>query len=179
MSEAAQAGAPPLAKTSEGKAAEIEGLITPALADKGYDIVRVQLSGDRRAKLQIMIERRDGGGMTVDDCAGVSRAVEALLDVRDPIASTYILEVSSPGIDRPLTRLRDFERFAGFDARVELRAPIKGRRRFRGRLLGLDGERVRMATERGEVALPYLEVTKAKLVLTDELMAANQGPSRN
>ncbi len=167
------------AKTSEGKAARLEGLVGPPLADMGYDIVRVQLSGDRRAKLQVMVERTDGEGMTVDDCAGVSRAVEAMLDVADPIAGTYILEVSSPGIDRPLTRLKDFDRFAGFDARVELRMPVEGRRRFRGRLLGRDGELVRLATDGGEVALPFGDLAKAKLVLTDDLIAANTAPGQN
>lgn len=179
MSETLPAGGTILAKTSEGKAAEIERMIAPALLDMGYDIVRVQLSGERRAKLQVMVERHDDEAVTVDDCARVSRAVEAILDVDDPIAGAYVLEVSSPGIDRPLTRLSDFERFAGFDARVEMRMPIAGRRRFRGRLLGLDGERVRLATEDGEVALPYADVAKAKLALTEELMAAGRAPDRN
>jgi ribosome maturation factor RimP len=167
------------AKTSEGKAAQVEGLIGPSLADMGYDIVRVLLSGDRRAKLQVMVERRDGAGMTVDDCAAVSRAVEATLDVADPIAGAYILEVSSPGIDRPLTRLQDFDRFAGFEARVEMRMPIDGRRRFSGRLLGCDGELVRLATDGGEFALPFGDLAKAKLVLTDDLIAANRAPGEN
>jgi len=167
------------AKTSEGKAAQVEGLIGPSLADMGYEIVRVQFSGDRRAKLQVMVERTDGKGMTVDDCAGVSRAVEAILDVADPIAGAYNLEVSSPGIDRPLTRLQDFDRFAGFDARVEMRMPVEGRRRFRGRLLGRDGELVRLVTDSGEVALPFSDLAKAKLVLTDDLVAANTAPGQN
>jgi ribosome maturation factor RimP len=165
-------------KTSEGKAAEVERLIAPSLFDMGYGIVRVQLSGERRAKLQVMIERHDGEAISVEDCARISRAIEAMLDVADPIAGAYVLEVSSPGIDRPLTRLGDFERFAGFDVRVEMRVPIAGRRRFRGRLLGLDGARVRLATEDGEVALPFADMAKAKLILTDELMAAKQAPSR-
>ncbi len=179
MSAAFPTGGPVLAKTSEGKAAEVERLIAPSLLDMGYDIVRVQLSGERRAKLQVMVERRDGADVTVDDCAAVSRAVEALLDVADPIAGAYVLEASSPGIDRPLTRLGDFERFAGHDARVEMRMPIAGRRRFRGRILGLDAERVRLATEDGEVALPFADVAKAKLDLTEELMAAKRAPSEN
>ncbi len=167
------------AKTSEGKAAKVESLIRPSLADMGYDIVRIQFSGDRRAKLQVMVERADSKGMTVDDCASVSRAAEAILDVADPIAGTYILEVSSPGIDRPLTRLQDFDRFAGFDARVEMRMPIEGRRRFRGRLLGRDGEMVRLTTDSGEIALPFGDLAKAKLVLTDDLIAANTAPGKN
>ncbi len=179
MSQASTADEPVHAKTSEGRATQVEDLIGPTLADMGFDIVRVQISGDSRAKLQIMVEPCDGGGMTVDDCAAISRAVEAVLDVADPIAGTYVLEVSSPGIDRPLTRLNDFQRFAGFDARVEMRMPVEGRRRFRGRLLGLDGEKVRLATEGGEVALAFSDMAKAKLLLTDELIAADTISGRN
>jgi ribosome maturation factor RimP len=166
---------PPPAKTSEGKAVEVEKLIAPSLTAMGYDIVRVLLSGSRRPRLQIMVERSDGGGMVVDDCAKASRAVAAILDVEDPIAGPYELEVSSPGIDRPLTRLADFERFAGFEAKIELEAPAEGRRRWTGRLLGLDGEGVRLETESGEMTLPFAGIVKAKLLLTDELIAA---PSR-
>jgi ribosome maturation factor RimP len=174
MSESFPAGGRTLAGTGGANAAEVEDLIAPSLAEMGYDIVRVQLSGEQRAKLQVMVERRDGGGMTVDDCAGVSRTVEAILDVADPIAETYVLEVSSPGVDRPLTRRGDFERFAGFVARVEMRMPVDGHRRFSGRLLGLEGDSVRLATQSGETALPFADIAKAKLVLTDELLAANQ-----
>ena len=115
-------------------------------------------------------------GMTVDDCAGISRAVAAILDVSDPIAGAYVLEVSSPGIDRPLTRLRDFERFAGFEARLETSMPIQGQRRFRGRLLGLDGDHVQLATDQGEITVDFADVAKAKLILTDELIAAGSEP---
>lgn len=164
------------ALTSEGKAAEVEQLVAGPLEGLGYAVVRILLSGDRRAKLQIMVERLDGAAITVDDCAAVSREVSAHLDVADPIHSAYILEVSSPGIDRPLTRLDDFARFAGFAARVDMRLPIEGRRRFRGQLRGLDDERVRMATEDGEILLPFAEMAKAKLLLTDELIAAHGAP---
>ena len=173
MPQASLEEARPLAKTSEGRAAEVERLIAPLLSDMGYDIVRVQLSGTQRLKLQVMVERRDGSGMTVDHCAEVSRAVEALLDVDDPIRAGYVLEVSSPGIDRPLTRLADFARFAGFEAKLELRVPVSGQRRFRGRLLGLDGERLRLQTEDGELSLDFDDLAKAKLVLTDDLIAAH------
>ncbi|MFQ5774113.1 MAG: ribosome maturation factor RimP [Kiloniellaceae bacterium] len=158
------------AKTSEGKAAQVERLIAPSLAAMGYDIVRVLLSGNRRARLQVMAERRDGAGMGLDDCVAVSRAVEAILEVEDPIAGSYELEVSSPGIDRPLTRLADFARFAGFEAKVETAVPIAGRRRWRGRLLGVNGDRVRLAAGEEEVTLPFSDIAKAKLVLTDELI---------
>ncbi len=126
------------ALTSEGRAETIESLVRAPLEAEGFDIVRVIFSGDQRPKLQIMVERQDGQGVNVDDCALASRLVSTVLDVEDPVSGSYVLEVSSPGIDRPLTRLRDFERFAGFEARVELRVPVDGRRRFRGRLLGVD-----------------------------------------
>ena len=142
----------------------------------GYEVVRVQLSGGRRPVLQVMAERTDGAPMTVDDCADISRTVSALLDVEDPIAGAYHLEVSSPGIDRPLTRLKDFERFAGHEARIETRALIDGRRRFKGVLRGVAGEVVRMETEDGAVTeLPFAGILRAKLVLTDALIAAGAG----
>lgn len=163
-----------LAKTSEGKAAEVEALIAPALEAMGFDIVRVLLSGGDRLRLQIMAERRADGGMNVDNCAEVSRAVAAILDVEDPIDQAYTLEVSSPGIDRPLTRLADFERFSGFEGRVEMVNPIDGRRRFSGRLRGSRGEAVVLECEDGEVVLPFAGMQKAKLLLTDELIAAHR-----
>ena len=175
MPQASDSAAPVLARTSEGKAAEVEHLIADAVLAMGYDIVRVMLSGNRRARLQIMAERRDGRGMTVDDCAGLSRMVEAILDVEDPIAGSYELEVSSPGLDRPLTRLADFARFAGHEAKLETLLPVDGRRRWRGRLLGIAGESVRLAAGDGEVVLPFRDLAKAKLVVTDELLAAARG----
>jgi ribosome maturation factor RimP len=153
----------------------IVGLIEPSLEAMGYRLVRVQTSGGRRPTLQIMAERRDDAAMTVDDCADISRSVSAILDVADPIPGAYSLEISSPGIDRPLVRREDFDRFAGYEARVELAQPMDGRRRFKGRLLGRDGDEVRMTVEDGgEVALPFPAIAKAKLVLTDELIAAAQ-----
>lgn len=163
-----------VSKTSEGKAAEVEALIAPAVEALGYDIVRVMLTGGDRLRLQIMAERKSDDGMTVDDCAEISRAVAAILDVEDPIESAYALEVSSPGLDRPLTRLADFERFAGFEAKVELRQAVEGQRRFRGRLLGLRGEDILLAGEEGEIALPFADMQKAKLVITDDLIAASR-----
>ena len=151
----------------------IARLIEPTLDGMGYDLVRVMLSGGHgRQALQIMAERRDRAGMTVDDCADISRAVSALLDVEDPLPGAYELEVSSPGIDRPLTRLDDYVRFAGFEAKVELSMPVDGRKRFRGRLKGVSGDRVVIETEDGEADLPFGAIQKAKLVLTDELLAA-------
>ena len=172
LAEACEKAAPVLAKTSEGRAADVERSIAPAIEAMGYDIVRVVLSGSQRPRLQIMAERKDGAGMVVDDCVAVSRAASAILDVEDPISGPYELEVSSPGIDRPLTRLADFERFAGFEAKLETALPLDGQRRWKGCLLGLDGETVRLKTKTGEVALPFAAIEKAKLVLTDELLAA-------
>jgi ribosome maturation factor RimP len=162
------------ALTSEGRAETIESLVAPSLQAEGFDIVRVLFSGDRRPKLQIMVERQDGRAVSVDDCALASRLVSAVLDVEDPVSGSYVLEVSSPGIDRPLTRLQDFERFAGFEARVELRVPVEGRRRFRGRLMGVEQDRIRLETEQEQVELSFDDIQKAKLVLTDDLIAASQ-----
>ena len=155
----------------------IQRIITPTVEDMGYDIVRVQLSGMQRPTLQIMAERRDDGSMTVEDCAEISRAVSAVLDVEDPIASAYTLEISSPGIDRPRTRLKDYERFAGFEARVETRFPIDGRKRFRGLLRGVADEAVQIETDTGMVAIPFADIQRGKLVLTDALVAASLGKS--
>src|SRR3954454_13627590 len=146
----------------------------------GYRLVRLmQTGGLRRPTLQIMAERRDEAPMTGEDCAEISRAVSALLDVADPIASAYMLEVSSPGIDRPLVRPEDYDRFAGFEARVDLASPLDvagqgGRKRFRGRILGREGGHVRLADENGEVRLPLDAIARAKLVLNDELLALAQ-----
>jgi ribosome maturation factor RimP len=154
-----------------GSAAErIERLLGPSLQAMGYEIVRIVISGKHRPTLQVMAERSDGRPMTVEDCADISRQASAILDVEDPIRSSYTLEVSSPGLDRPLTRPKDFERFAGYEARLETRQPIDGRRRFTGRILGIEGETVRLKDEAGEIALPYGQIHKARLVLTDELL---------
>ncbi|HVI52438.1 MAG TPA: ribosome maturation factor RimP [Candidatus Sulfotelmatobacter sp.] len=153
----------------------ISALVAPSLDAMGYELVRVLLQGQKHQTLQIMAERRDRQPMTVEDCAEISRSVSALLDVEDPIPSAYSLEVSSPGIDRPLTRAQDFERFAGFEAKVETHRPVDGRKRFRGRLLGLDeASQVRLEIETQEVLIPYADIHRAKLVLTDDLIAAAQ-----
>jgi ribosome maturation factor RimP len=153
----------------------IEQLIAPTVEEMGFSIVRVLLSGGDRLRLQVMAERQDGRAMVVDDCADLSRAISALLDVEDPIAGAYTLEVSSPGIDRPLVRPRDFERFAGHEARIEMNVTIAGRRRFRGRLLGLKGDVVRVSVEGEEIELPFSGISKAKLVLTEELLGTSEG----
>ena len=152
-----------------GRVAEI---VAPTLDAMGYGLVRVQLDGSRNATLQIMADRRDGAAMTVDDCAAISREVSALLDVEDPVQGAYSLEVSSPGIDRPLVTLGDFEKFAGFDAKLETRMAIDGRKRFRGKLAGVDGGRIRLRTDGGDVDLDFGDIRTAKLLLTDELIEA-------
>lgn len=155
-------------KTAE----DIAPIIEPSLEAMGYRVVRIAFLGARRATLQIMAERFDDAPMTVDDCTRISRSVSALLDVADPIDDAYMLEVSSPGLDRPLTRPEDYERFAGFEARVELTRPIEGRRRFRGRIGELADGTVRIIEPAGEYRLPLEQIDKAKLVMTDELLAA-------
>ena len=153
---------------------QVTDLIEPTLRDMGFELVRALVSGGQRPTLQIMVERADHASTTLEDCAEVSHAVSALLDVADPLPGAYRLEVSSPGIDRPLVRGSDYERFAGFEARLETVLPIDGRRRFSGRLLGLAGDRVRLALPEGEQLIPLEAIKRAKLVLTDDLLAAAQ-----
>ena len=150
----------------------IERIITPTVEGMGYELVRLTVSGGQRKTLQVMAEPKDGRNMSLDDCSNLSRAISAVLDVEDPIEGAYSLEVSSPGIDRPLIKPEDFVRFAGFEARVELQHGLDGRKRFRGRLLGFENGTVRMKSEVGEVALPLADIARAKLVLTDDLIAA-------
>ena len=159
---------------------QITELIEPTLRDMGLELVRVLVSGGQRPTLQIMVERGDQAPTTLDACAKVSHAVSALLDVADPLPGAYRLEVTSPGLDRPLVRRADYERFAGLEARLETELPIEGRRRFRGRLLGLaGGDQVRLALPEGEMSIPFDAIKKAKLVLTDELLAAAQTERRS
>ncbi|MDP6709067.1 MAG: ribosome maturation factor RimP [Alphaproteobacteria bacterium] len=160
--------------TRQDEVAGVEHLIAPSVEAMGYALVRVRFMGDQqRPTLQVMAERMDGAEMCVDDCAELSRTISALLDVEDPLPGSYLLEVSSPGIDRPLVKAADFERFAGHEAKLECRRAQDGRKRFRGRLLGLEGEVVRLALAdgSGETAeIPLADLAEAKLVLTDELI---------
>jgi ribosome maturation factor RimP len=151
----------------------IEDIVAPTIVGLGYELVRVAMS--RGGTLQIMIEPANGGPMDVEACATLSRALSAVLDVEDPISGSYTLEVSSPGIDRPLTREKDYTRWAGHVARVEIAQPIDGRRRFKGILLGLEDGAVRLRLDDGqEVPLPLSAVTKAKLELTDALLGEHR-----
>ncbi|SEQ87903.1 ribosome maturation factor RimP [Thalassovita taeanensis] len=144
-------------------------IITPVIEDMGFELVRVRLMGGKTHTLQIMAERPEGG-IEVDECARISTEVSAILDVEDPILDQYILEVSSPGIDRPLTRLKDFETFEGYEAKIETADLIDGRRRFKGELAGVEGTEVLINIEEGTVGLEFDWLTDAKLVLTDELI---------
>ncbi|WNK00155.1 ribosome maturation factor RimP [Thalassospiraceae bacterium LMO-JJ14] len=152
-------------------AARVEQLLTPTIEAMGFNVVRVSLSGGNNAVLQIMAEPLDGREMTVDHCADISRAVSAVLDVEDPIQSAYSLEVSSPGLDRPLVRLGDYDRFAGFDAKIEMKSLIDGRRKFRGRVDGTDGADVLIDIDGEQVRLEHAAIAKAKLIITDEMLA--------
>ena len=150
----------------------IEHLLAPSLEAMGYEIVRVQLSGGRSPTLQVMVDRRDGGPTTIEDCTAISRTASAILDVEDPLEGSYTLEISSPGIDRPLVRPKDYERFAGSEIKAETGVAFAGRRRFRGRLLGIDQGMVRIALPEGAVDLPWQSILRARLILTDELLTA-------
>jgi ribosome maturation factor RimP len=148
----------------------IEDIVAPTIVGMGYELVRVTLSKGG-GTLQIMIEPADGRAMDVEGCATVARALSAVLDVEDPIPSSYTLEVSSPGIDRPLTRPKDYARWAGHLARLETAEPIEGRRRFKGTLLGLEGDVVKLRLDDGqETDVPLSAVTRAKLEMTDALI---------
>ena len=154
---------------------QVRAVVAPSLEAMGYEVVRVLMTGgEHRPQLQIMAERTDRRSMTVDDCAEISRAVSAILDVEDPIPTAYTLEVSSPGIDRPLTRLADFADWAGFDARIRLAEEINGRKQLDGRLLGIADGTVTVALSNvgAEFAFPNSAIASAKLLLTDALIKA-------
>ena len=159
---------------------DLAALLAPSLAAMGYELVRARVIASGKPVLQIMAERTDGSGITLDDCARVSRQVSAVLDVEDPIGGPYTLEVGSPGIDRPLVNPRDFERFAGCEARIETEAAIDGRRKFTGRLAGLVGNGVRITVAEGAEPrtydVPIGGIRSAKLVLTDELIKRSKQP---
>ncbi|MDT8326105.1 MAG: ribosome maturation factor RimP [Roseovarius sp.] len=144
-------------------------IITPVIEDLGYELVRVRLMSGKTHTLQIMAERPEGG-IEVDDCGKISTAISAVLDVEDPITDPYTLEVSSPGIDRPLTRLKDFETFEGYEAKIETSELIEGRKRFKGILAGVENNEVLINVEEGTIGLEFEWLSDAKLVLTDELI---------
>lgn len=156
--------------------AELTRLIEPEAKALGFALVRVKMMGGKSdPTLQIMAERPDTRQLTIDDCAELSRRISDLFDEKDPIEEAYRLEVSSPGIDRPLTRLKDFVRWAGHEAKVELKASVEGRRRFRGLLFGVEGGNVRILVDGAEMTFAFADVHDAKLILTDELIKAASG----
>ena len=156
-----------IAKTAiDRRLAEI---VQPVIQDMGFELVRLRLMGGQTKTLQIMAERPEGG-IEVDECAAISTAVSATLDVEDPVSEAYMLEVSSPGIDRPLTRLKDFDTFEGYEAKIETSELIDGRKRFKGVLAGIEGDEVLINIEEGTVGLHFDWLADAKLVLTDDLI---------
>jgi ribosome maturation factor RimP len=148
-------------------------ILTPVIEGMGFEIVRIRLMGGLSKTLQIMVQRPDGG-IEVDECGQISTAISAVLDVEDPLEDPYALEVSSPGIDRPLTRLKDFDAWEGYEARIETTEMIDGRRRFKGVLAGIEGDEVLLNIEEGgaplTVGLHFDLLSDAKLVLTDDLI---------
>lgn len=144
-------------------------IVGPVIEDMGFELVRLRFMGGKTHTLQIMAEKPEGG-IEVDDCAQISNAISAVLDVEDPIEDGYALEVGSPGIDRPLTRLKDFDTFEGYEAKVETSELIDGQKRFKGVLAGVEGEEVLINIEQGTVGLQFDWLSDAKLVLTDDLI---------
>jgi ribosome maturation factor RimP len=162
--------------TEQGLEARIAHIVAPVAAGLGYRLVRVKLSSLNGMTLQIMAERPDGT-MTVEDCETLSKDISPVLDVEDPIDAAYNLEVSSPGIDRPLVRRSDFEQWTGHEAKVELARPLDGRKRFRGTLAGIEGDQLQLTLDKKaklaepeRVSVPLADIGEARLVLTDDLI---------
>ena len=161
--------------TEQGIAARVAAIATPMLTGMGYRLVRVRISGAQGCTAQIMAERPDGS-IAIEDCEAASRALSPVFDVEDPIDREYRLEISSPGIDRPLVRRSDFERYAGHEAKIEMNLTQDGRKRFRGILTGIEGEASKLRRkdaaegEPADVLLPIADMAEARLVLTDELI---------
>lgn len=147
----------------------IAEIVTPVVEDMGFEVVRVRMMSGKDTVVQIMVQRPDGQ-IEVDECGQISTALSAVLDVEDPILDEYNLEVSSPGIDRPLTRLKDFDLWEGFEAKVETEQLIDGRRRFKGQLAGTEGDEILITISEGTIGLKFDWLSDAKLVLTDELI---------
>jgi ribosome maturation factor RimP len=150
-------------------ASHLEPVFEPVIEKAGFKLVRLRIMGGASKTLQVMAERPDGS-MDVDGCATLSHALLDFIEAEDPIEGDYEIEVSSPGIDRPLTRLMDFARWAGHEAKIELQAPVEGRRRFRAMLLGLDGTDVVIRADNSDIKFPFRAIANAKLVLTDKLI---------
>lgn len=156
----------------------VESLVSPSLEAMGYAIVRIRLMGGDHKTLQIMAERTTDGKLALEDCEKISKSVSAILDVEDPITEAYNLEVSSPGIDRPLIKLKDFERFAGHEAKLTLKIPVNGRKRFAGTIRGVTAEEqvmLELKDAKEPVLIPLSGMDTAKLVLTDALIKKESG----
>ncbi len=149
--------------------------IEPALNDMGYELVRVSIIGAEMKTVQIMAERTDRQDMTLDDCEKISHTASALLDVADPFAGRWVLEVSSPGIDRPLVKLADYQRFMGEEAKVELLNDINGRKRFKGVIKGVQGTEITLDFEGQEIKFDFADIAKAKLTFKDETLDNKKG----
>lgn len=159
-----------MAKPAEIKIAD---LIAPEIDALGYDLVRVHISGNGKyATLQIMAERKDGKGMVVEDCVAISKRLSEKFDASEDLSGKYDLEVSSPGIDRPLVRLRDYEAYVGHVAKVELAEAEAGKKRFQGKIVAVDGEKIEFSVDKDSLVVAFTAIEKAKLVLTDELLKA-------
>lgn len=149
----------------------LEDLLNPVVEKLGYELVRVMTIGAKNPTLQVMIDRLDGKDITVDDCATVSRALSDVLDEKDPIENQYSLEVSSPGIDRPLTKLQHFVRFVGYEAKIETIQPVENRKRFKGKILVVDdSQNISFDMDGVQYLIAFDNVAKAKILLTDELL---------
>ena len=149
----------------------LEDLLNPVVEKLGYELVRVMTIGAKNPTLQVMIDRLDGNDITVDDCATVSRALSDVLDEKDPIENQYSLEVSSPGIDRPLTKLQHFVRFVGYEAKIETIQPVENRKRFKGKILAVDDrQNISFDMDGIQYLIAFDNVAKAKILLTDELL---------
>jgi ribosome maturation factor RimP len=150
-------------------------VVVPSAEAMGYRVVQINLKEANRSRvLQVLAERLSDGGMNIDDCEKLSKQLSAVLDVEDVVSGAYRLEISSPGIDRPLTRLRDYEDYKSFTAKIETHLPINGRRRFTGTLLGVAGEEITIQVDGQSHVLAFADIQAAKLVLTDELIKAHQ-----
>jgi ribosome maturation factor RimP len=161
----------PLLRATNPVEERVIALIEPTAGNLGYRIVRVRVSGNHRKRLQIMAERLSDGHMGIDDCSRLSRALSPVFDLEDPVpGGEYDLEISSPGIDRPLMRIEDFERFQGHDAKLETAVMQNGQRRFKGRIERVEGDVIVLMTDQGEAKVPFAALSDARLVLTDKLI---------
>lgn len=154
---------------------QLNALLEPIITGMGFELIRLSFGGTDRPVLQVMAERPDGT-MSIEDCTKLSREISTIIDVEDPIVGNFELEVSSPGIDRPLTRLKDFDKYSGFDAKLVLKIAVDDRRRFRGVVMGTDGDKIllRSADNNEEFSFELDDIQSAKLIITDELLKASQ-----